>query len=623
MKDWKKSCLFVVMGFVLIAHLNAAHLRGVDITYECLNACTTRVHLDRYDNCTGNGGQLPTVNWTSSGCPQPDVSPATINAGPEFTPICPTTQSQCTNGNSNILGVNAMRYSRDYDICTGTPCVYQLVYSECCRNPSISTLVNPGSAGLYSGSTTVNTFLPTCNNSPRFASYPTMMVCAGEDHDLSVTGYDMDGDSLTYTLSGCLDMGGVPVTMNGGFTFSQPMGPTWNLSLNQQTGLLHLDAQPGNIVYGVACVAVHEYRNGALINTYWRDFEIVVAACPSADPNPVQQPITNATGGAIISGNDVYVSSMTPFCFDVPVTDGSTGQTVNLWWDHEPSGATFTSSTNALIADTISGTNTNPPVGRFCWTAPATGTYVVRFHAEDANCPLIGITDRVVTIHVQPCTISTAQAVVGACPQVSFSASPCMSGPVTYTWSGTGGLSGNSNALTHNYPGPGSYPWEVIITNGTDADTLRDTVIVPGTPVPATIFSGIHFVAPCSGNLYDTLSAGSWSSYQWSTGATTPDIVVFLAGNYHVTVTDASGCPYTDSEAVMWSSPDIYGVLTTSANAPLQNQKIMLIEHDTMAQGIVGGGQHVDGQHGLLFLLQRHRHVGLPEGHTERVRLPE
>jgi hypothetical protein len=71
---------------------------------------------------------------------------------------------------------------------------------------------------------------------------------------------------------------------------------------------------------------------------------------------------------------------------------------------------------------------------------------------------------------------------------------------------------------------------------------------------------GIPSISPsgstqiCSGNSV-TLSAGSGSSYLWSTGATTQSINVSSAGNYSVTVTQPGGCTNTSASTSVSVNP--------------------------------------------------------------------
>ena len=87
-------------------------------------------------------------------------------------------------------------------------------------------------------------------------------------------------------------------------------------------------------------------------------------------------------------------------------------------------------------------------------------------------------------------------------------------------------------------------------------------------------------------DLYDTIDAGLANSYLWSNGETTREIVAFLGGNYGVTIEAANGCYYHDSTELFWASPDVYGVVETSTGTPMQNQRILLVQHDTLNQAL-------------------------------------
>ncbi len=571
--------------FVLLARPTfGSHIMGVDITYECINACTTRIHLKGYRDCTGSNFINNTLTWT--GC----VAPNSINnwspqVNLEVTPICPGYPTACNTPGATINGVQELSWHRDYDVCSVPPCVFTLQWTDCCRNPSITSLNNPGSQAIATSGTTINTTLTTCNNSPYYTSPPLFYACQGMDYDVHQGAFDVDGDSMAFSLGTCYQNLGTPVVYASGYSQLAPLGPSWNVTIDPTNGMVHLDASPGNLVIGVVCIAIQEYRNGNLIGTMQRDIQIVILPC-GANSNPTFTAISNLTGGATAVGDHVYLPFPTPFCFDLGMTDVNSGQNLRMWWDDNTTTATFADATNGAILDTVNGNTSAPPTGRFCWTPTTNGTYSFRIRAEDDFCPIYGFVDKIITVHVGQCNGSTASATATSCPAATFSATTCLQGAITYTWSGAGGLSGNTAVVNHNYSGPGTYAWQVIVSNGTVNDTVQGSIVIGGSPSAATIFNGVNYVAPCTGNLYDTLHAGTWNSYLWSTGETTPDITVFLGGIYSVTVGAPNGCNYTDDVQLFWAEPDIYGVVTTSAGQPLQNQRILLIEHDTLTQSL-------------------------------------
>lgn len=173
-------------------------------------------------------------------------------------------------------------------------------------------------------------------------------------------------------------------------------------------------------------------------------------------------------------------------------------------------------------------------------TASSAGTYSVTV-TNASGCT--GNDSEVLTVNANP-TPSITPAAPAICPGQSVTLN-AGAGFTSYLWS-TGATSQSIAAST-----AGTY--SVTVTNangcmGTDSEVLT----VNANPSPS-----ITPVAPVScGGQPVTLNAGAgFSSYLWSTGATTQSIAVSTAGTYSVTVTNAGGCSGTDSE-----------ILTTASN---------------------------------------------------------
>jgi hypothetical protein len=448
----------------------------------------------------------------------------------------------------------------------------------------------------------VNTALTPRNNGPQFLGPPVQYITVGQEVDLSFGAYDPDGDSLAYALGNCYTDSGMAVTYNSTYTYQQPFGVSWNVTIDPTTGLVHIAPIPGmpQIIVGVICVHVTEYRNGVEMGHTVRDVQMIVIPNPLQNDVPVVSPISNVSSNALVSGDEIFMCSPGPLTFDITGSDSSAGQAMLLGWSHNIPTATFTQVGNPSVQDTIPGTTANPPAGHFSFTPPGFGHYYVRFILTDDQCPVLGISERNIAIHVGsgPPQVSVT---VGTCPDVSFSASGCGLGPISYAWSGAGGLSSSTSSFSYTYPGPGTYAWELIVSSPYHTDTVRDSVVVPPLSYQGFL-TGIHYVAPCVGNTHDTIDAGGgWLGYSWSTGATTQAIDVFLGGYYGVTVEDANGCRYHDSIQLHWAEPDIYGVVTTSLGGPLMNQKILLVEHDTLLQTLWAADSTVTDSSGYYY----------------------
>ncbi|MBK7429219.1 MAG: gliding motility-associated C-terminal domain-containing protein [Saprospiraceae bacterium] len=99
-----------------------------------------------------------------------------------------------------------------------------------------------------------------------------------------------------------------------------------------------------------------------------------------------------------------------------------------------------------------------------------------------------------------------------------------------YSWS-TGAITPTIDVNT-----TGTYIVTVTNTLGCEGTAQANVVI---RPTPTVVIGGSSTF--CIG-FSATLDAGSFTTYLWSTGATSPELIVNVAGQYCVTVTDQYGC---------------------------------------------------------------------------------
>jgi hypothetical protein len=145
-----------------------------------------------------------------------------------------------------------------------------------------------------------------------------------------------------------------------------------------------------------------------------------------------------------------------------------------------------------------------------------------------------------VNIPTLPVVSITGPAQICAGTTATLAATPGFSG---YVWSNNGtapsitvGQSGNYTVTVTDFLG-------CTATNTFSINTVNNPVaVIAG---PATI---------CNGSSATFSVAGSFSAYQWSTGANTANIVVNTANNYTVTITDTNGCTGTDTQNLIVST---------------------------------------------------------------------
>jgi gliding motility-associated-like protein len=468
----KKLTVLLGLLFSLLAiphTVEASHMMGVDLTYECLNNCTIRVHLRAYRDCSGASGitNFITFNSPNPACASPTpIGTWSAQVTTEVTPLCPGAQTQCTNSSSQINGVEEYYWYSDYDICSVPGCTYNIEWGSCCRNGAITS--GAGNESMYISQTTLNTSLTTCNGSPQFLNPPVPYICAGQPYTFNQGALDPEGDSLSYSLGPCYQSTtGTQVTYNAGYSPTQPLGSSWNVSINPTTGDITVLPTPGNLVVGVMCVYVTEWRNGLAINTIVRDIQMTVLNCPGNNLPAVNQ-LTNPVNGQI-NGFVVTTCINNPLCFNIPSVDPDPTQTVTIMWSQNIPGGVFSQVGNPSVTDTITGTLGTPPQAQFCWTPPALGTYSFLVTVIDNACPITGQSQFTIQIIVGNLQTSAILNSAG-CGTVNLCANPVNgNGPYTFQWSGPGGLTGNPNAtdscLTHTYPATGTYPYYLEVTD--------------------------------------------------------------------------------------------------------------------------------------------------------------
>ncbi|MCB9234103.1 MAG: gliding motility-associated C-terminal domain-containing protein [Bacteroidia bacterium] len=561
--QWFRNRLFLILllagGFWAPSGLFASHNMGANLTFECLSNCVIRVNLRAYRDCSGITSMAQGVTFTGQGvgCNQPvAVGNWSSWSIAEVTPICPSTSTKCTNNGAAINGVQEYYSWRDYNICGLNCTIYTMSWTDCCRNGAITS---GATGGIYVNST-LNTSITPCNSSPQFTNPPIPYICAGQPFTFNQGAFDPDGDSLSYRFGPCNTGATTTVTYGAGYSYNQPLGASWNISINAYTGDITITPNPGNIVVGVFCVYVDEWRNGILINTIERDIQTTVINC-GANTVPTVTGISGLSGGTAV-GNVITTCLGSAISFNLNTADPNAGQTQTLSWNQNIAGAQFYRCGNPAIQNSITGAL---PCATFSWTPSAIGTYFFTVTVQDNACPIVGTNQYTYTINVGNMQVNVTDSVPGCTSADAFYCVTPTNGvpPYGFTWTGPGNLTSNPNAtdscLVHTYPGPGNYSYSVTVS-----DAFGCNVVTNGNVV-------IDFVLPSITGPADVCTSAPTATYS------TPNV----AGNSYAWYVSAGGTinsgQNTNSVNVTWSGAGTDTIRVTETNTILCDSTVELV----------------------------------------------
>lgn len=542
MKTHFYSFYCLLMGFCLLAGgmlpVNAAHLVGGELTYECLGGNLFRINLTIYRDCFSSGAAFDNPAYitifNSSGAVVQNIS----LFNPVVTQLPITTDGLCIETVPNVCVEEGF-----YQTTATLPPItggYRIVYQRCCRNNTIVNIVNPGSTGsTYVANVPQSALSPCNNNSPVFTNFPPIAICANSPLVFDHSATDADGDSLVYTI--CEPLSGAntidpqptiastppytPISWLAPYNASNQLGGTPIINIDPVTGLL--TASPNQIGQYVVGVCVSEYRNGVLLSTNLRDFQFNVTNCA----------VVLAQANAAAAGTDIFICSGA----SVELVGNAFGGSVYQW-----SPATGLSNPNIL----------NPIA-----SPTQTITYTLTVINPAVNCQ---DTDQV-TVYVTNTLQATVSPDVAICLGESAQLVADATDGTVYLWFPFDGLD------NPNIPNPIATPaqtttYTVFVSNDLGCADQKSVTVTVNTASAQVSVADIAFCPGESGTL--ATSSGSYTSYLWNNGSTQPQISVSEPGAYSVTVTDAqNGCTASASASATVSlyslpQPAITGNLT-------------------------------------------------------------
>jgi gliding motility-associated-like protein len=525
----------IILLLILLSGLSvqAGHIAGGNIRYECIGGQQYKVTLTIFRDCSES-----TVTGTQniklrSDCGQLFSVNANLVYTNEVSQLCPTALANSTCSGGIWPGIEVYKYEAIVNLVPD--CDSWEIYWELCAR-SVTVNVDNTAFPCYRIRAILNSATAPCNNSPFVTEEYIPYVCVGQQVNFNPAVNEIDGDSLSFQLVSGLNVGGVPIQYEPGF--SGPI-PVPGISLNQFTGQLTF-TPPTTGTYTIV-IAVNEYNSsGQLIGTITHDIIFVVENCPQPVPQPNVSGFTNFQGSGSLNGpNVIAVCGGDSFCADISFSSGNPASIITLSSQIE----------NILPGSSFSYSGTNPVVGTVCWTVPAgfSSAYQINVTAQDNACPVYGVANWGFVITPTIGVYGGPNVVM--CPGESTQLNA--TGDTGYLWQVFSGepINLGTNFSCIDCPNPIASPsitttYLVTGLNPTTACINTDTVVVAIALQDLNVIttSETCFLNDAAIVLEVLYGSGNYT-YLWEGGETTSSLINIPAGDYDVFIEDLTlGC---------------------------------------------------------------------------------
>lgn len=324
-----KHILIFLFGLGTTA-ASATHNRAGEITYEQISDLTIRMTLTTYTKTSSSTADRDSLEifWG--------------DGTSEF--VQRTSQIPMPND----VQVNKYVQTHTYPGRS----TYTIFFEDPNRVSNILNVSPPNSVEipffLYTTFTFLDPQFQGTNSSAILLQPPLDVACVGQTYTHNPNAYDVDGDSLAYSIVTPLESEGMPINP---YFLPSEIGPGAdnNIFMNSVTGefVWQSPKLPGE--YNIA-IRIDEYRDGLLLNSIIRDMQILVKECDSTPPT-----IDVINEICVIAGDSIDIP--------VRVDDMEMDQRVAL----SASGGPFVQDTSAATLLVPDGFLQVPYTARFRW----------------------------------------------------------------------------------------------------------------------------------------------------------------------------------------------------------------------------------------------------------------
>ena len=349
-----KNLTLLILTILISFSGRCTHLMGGEIVVQNDQVGNYEILLTLYRDVTGvllNSNQ--TLNVYDSGGNQVSTIISSLDSS-AFHPVFGIPNMSLLP--NNFYGTEIYFYSAIFQCFI--PGNYTVTWNNCCRNPSIANMVNPGALSMFLDCS-FSVDLSTTTSSPYFLSPPIVCVPVNTPWQYNPLPFDEESDSLIWSLGIPYDYlpgsfpNGYPIV---GYTLP-PSLAGGTLTINPYTGELSWTASVvGNYVYTVIC---EEYRNGLKLGEIRRDMQFIVL------PNGNLPALSNLNNLSTDQNGILFVESMAnnTVNLDLIVIDSS-----SFFIAFDGIGEIFEDSINPMTHSIISSNNPYEKQFNLSWT---------------------------------------------------------------------------------------------------------------------------------------------------------------------------------------------------------------------------------------------------------------
>ena len=500
-------------------------------------------------------------NQSTTNCFTPSITasgPTTFCQGGSVTLTSSTATTYLWSNGATTQSINATQ-SGNYtvQVTNASGCIYTSTATTVTVNPLPVVTITPSGPTSFcqGGNVTLSATSGTSYLWNNGATSQNITVSTTGNYTVTVTNANNCSSSSPVSTVTVNALPSVSITPSGPTTFCQ--GSSVSLSASNGTGYLWST--------GATTQAINVTQAG--------NYQVTVT---NANNCSSSTPVTVVNVNSLPTST-IFASGPTTFCQGGSVSLSASPGTAYLWSNGATSQnvtvnqsgnyvVTVTNANNCTSASAITAVTVNSlPTATITPSGPTTfcqgGNVTLTSSAGTSYLWSNGATTQAITAsssgnytvtvtNANSCSSASLATAIVVNPLPSVTITPsgpttfCQGGSVTLTASSGSSYLWSTGATTQSITASTSGNYSVTVTNANNCSSTSAITAVTVNPLPTATITPSGPTTFCQGGNV-VLTASSGSSYLWSNGATSQTITVTQAGNYSVTVTNASGCSST------------------------------------------------------------------------------